>query len=85
MSDTRLVWIAVGRLMLSPPSKLTYHRHHEFDWLRTACGRLYGARDIEGRVHDVRFVALRTDSAELIADPCRICWQHKSFMPEGGA
>lgn len=78
MSDPSLVWIATGRLTMLPPNGyvashpsravLTFHRWHARQWERSACGLPY---ERNGRQ---AMVALRRDTAELIADPCRICW-----------
>ena len=68
MSDPRLVWIAVGRLAMLPPSRLTFHRWHTRQWERSACGLPYERKGRQA------MVAIRRDSAELIADPCHICW-----------
>ena len=77
MSDPRLVWIAVGRLAMTPPSRpddrqLTFHRWHTRQWEQTACGLPYERRGRQA------MVALRRDSAELIAAPCRVCWRMSS-------
>lgn len=77
VGDPRLVWIAVGRLAMLPPAgyassptgaRLMFHRWHSHRWDRTICGLPYERRGRQA------MVALRRDSAELIADPCRICW-----------
>lgn len=74
VSDASIVHISVGRLSMLPASngytgrQLLFHHWSNRDWKRTACGR---ACEADG--HRM-FVAVRRDTAELIADPCRVCF-----------
>ncbi len=69
MSDTRLVWFAPGALPLIAPrgaGRLVYHGMGGVSWYRTRCGKPTGTGN--------GYVPVRRDTADLIADPCRICW-----------
>ena len=75
MSDASIVHISVGRLSMLPASngytgrQLLFHDPwSNRDWKRTACGRAY---ETDGQR---LMVAVRRDTAELIADPCRVCF-----------
>ena len=72
MSDPSLVWLSTRQLAMMPPAgyraspsgaHLTFHRYGHARW-GTYCG-----------VPFARVVAMRRDTAELIADPCQVCWQ----------
>jgi hypothetical protein len=70
MSGTAIVYITARQLTLTAPRSdgLRYHRSNRRRWERTACGIIHewsGQRVTVG---------LREDTAELIADPCRICY-----------
>jgi hypothetical protein len=71
MSGTAIVYITARQLTLTAPRSdgLHYHRSNRRRWERTACGIIHewsGQRVTVG---------LREDTAELIADPCRICFR----------
>ena len=73
MSDTRSVWISQWALTTLVPQangQLRFHAWSSYGWTRTRCGR--PLRDKHG--HE-RGVAIRRDTAELIADPCITCWR----------
>lgn len=75
MSDASIVHISIGRLSTLPPTRLTFHHWSERDWCRTACGRPYETGEgIDGRFLRREMVAVRRDTADLIADPCHVCF-----------
>jgi hypothetical protein len=77
MGDASIVHISIGRLSILPPSnaltgrQLVFHHWSRSDWRRTQCGRLYETDGIR------QLVAVRRDTAELIADPCSFCFTDK--------
>lgn len=68
--DARLVWFFAGRLVMTPPQaagSLMYHRLSKREWDRTLCGK-------RANQQFGPFVAMRRDTADLIADECRGCF-----------
>lgn len=68
--DTSIVYITARQLCSQAPKAdgLRYHAPSRWSWERTRCGIVH-----EDRGQPVTS-GMRRDTADLIADPCRICF-----------
>jgi hypothetical protein len=66
MNDASIVYIT--RLTMAPPDRLVFHTAR--GWTKTYCGRRLDSGQPEWRP---LLVSCRRDTAELVANLCRLC------------
>ena len=73
MNDARAVWISARSLSFYAPQsqQIVYHDMHAKSWGITHCGISLMSKDRP------RGVWVRSDTAQLIANPCGLCWRQK--------
>jgi hypothetical protein len=74
MNDASAVWISARSLSFYAPQSqsIVYHDMHPKRWTTTHCGlRLLDRHEMP------RGVWVRYDTAQLIANPCGLCWRTK--------